>query len=171
MTKIKTGILHRTFEIDRAADREGRLVPLSFSSEEPVERWFGTEILDHSPGSVRMGRLVDGLPVLLNHQHDKQVAILQDATIGQDRKGRGNARFGKSSLATEVLGDIKDGIRKYVSVGYQIHSMRLEDETDDKKVYRAMDWEPMEVSIVSIPADTTVGINREADSHETEILT
>ena len=167
---IKTGLLTRTFELDtRAISKEARTIPLSFSSEEPVERFFGIEILDHKPESVRMDRLKKGVPILLNHDRDKQVGILESPSIDGDRKGRGIARLGASSLATEVWQDIQDGIRKEVSVGYRIHQMVMEKQEGDTSTYRATDWEPLEVSIVSIPADVSVGIGR-GEGSEFEII-
>lgn len=168
---IKTGRLFRTFEFDRAAvDKEGRTVPLSFSSESPVERWFGMEILDHSENSIRMGRLKKGGPVLMDHNTEDQIGVVEDASIGPDRKGRAVVRFGKSARADEIFNDVLDGIRRNVSVGYQIHSMVLEEETDKVATYRATDWEPLEISIVSVPADTTVGVGRgEGSEHEIRV--
>lgn len=63
---MKTGRMYRYFTVTReAVNVEMRTVPISFSSETPCDRWFGTEILDHSPSSVRLGRLTDGGAVLL----------------------------------------------------------------------------------------------------------
>ena len=63
--RIKTGeTLYRTATIVRGqVNVDKRTVPLSFSSEQPVERWFGNEILDHSATSVRMDRLKQGAPL------------------------------------------------------------------------------------------------------------
>lgn len=159
--------------MDRGAiDKEARTVTLSFSSETPVDRWFGFEILDHSPGSIRMGRLKDGGPLLVNHDGRDQIGVVESAEIGPDKRGHAVLRFGKSSRAQEIFDDVLDGIRRNVSVGYWVHRMVLEEE-DDKKgnTYRAMDWEPLEISIVPIPADVSVGVGRshgEGD-HETII--
>jgi hypothetical protein len=58
----------RTFTFSRASsDRKARTVELSFSSETPVERSWGTEILDHGKKSVRLGRLRAGGPLLVDH--------------------------------------------------------------------------------------------------------
>ena len=74
MKKINTGDLQRFFEFNRAAiDEENRTVRLSFSSEEPVERFFGSEVLSHLPESVRMDRLNGSAPLLWNHDASDQV--------------------------------------------------------------------------------------------------
>ena len=157
--------LERKLTIDRAAvDEEARTVSLAFSSEEPYSRLFGEEILDHSPKSVRMERLKNGAAVLVDHLPRDHVGVIEDASIDADRRGRVVARFGKSARADEVFADVLDGIKRHVSVSYIVHKMVLEEESDDApSVYRVTDWEPLEVSIVAVPADHTVGVGR---SHE-----
>lgn len=175
--KIKTGTLYRALSFDRAAVKEeSRSLELSFSSEtEQVERWFGIEILDHSPGAVRMGRLASGrAPFLKDHNPREQIGVIDTAEIGADRMGRAAVRFGKSDLAEQELIDARDGIRTNVSVGYLVHRYMLEKEGKggEPDVYRAIDWEPVEISLVSIPADVEVGIGRAGETatdHETLI--
>jgi HK97 family phage major capsid protein len=172
--KIKTGTLHRSASFNRAAvDADARTVELAFSSEEPYGRWFGTEILDHSKSSIRLGRLKNGGPLLLDHDTRNHVGVIENVVIGTDRVGRAVVRFGRSAAAEEAFNDVKDGIRQHVSVGYRVHKMRLEEEGADgaDSIYRVTDWEPLEVSIVAVPADATVGIGRadESADFETEI--
>ncbi len=172
MKTLKTGRLFRAIAFDRSAvDEENRTVGLSFSSEEPYDRWFGTEILDHGAKSVRLDRLRNTGPLLLDHDPTKHIGVVEGVTIGTDRTGRAVVRFGKGALAEEIYNDVKDGIRKSVSVGYMIHRMVLEEEKEGHETYRAVDWEPLEVSLVSIPADTTVGVGRNTEEakHETII--
>lgn len=160
------GKLTRTYSIRGAdVDSEARSVEVAFSSEEPVERFFGTEILDHRAESVRMGRLSSGGPLLVDHDPTDHIGVIERAEIGTDRRGRAVVRFGKSARASEVYQDVKDGIRHNISVGYQIHRM----EEDGKDTYRAVDWEPHEISIVSIPADASVGVGRTYDDEEYSI--
>tara|TARA_B110000285_G_scaffold12720_3_gene12596 strand:- start:1615 stop:3423 length:1809 start_codon:yes stop_codon:yes gene_type:complete len=168
---INTGALHRSFDLSRdAINEEARTVELAFSSEAPVARWFGDEILDHDPKSIRLGRLNDGGPVLVDHDGTDHVGVVEQVVISGDRVGRAQVRFGKSARAEEIWQDVKDGIRKSVSVGYRIHKMALESETDGMESYRATDWEPYEISMVSVPADAQVGIGRTATGeHITEV--
>ena len=169
---INTGVMHRSFDLSRdAINEEARTVELAFSSESPVARWFGDEILDHDPKSIRLGRLNDGGPVLVDHDGSDHVGVVESVVISADRMGRALVRFGKSARADEIWQDVKDGIRKSVSVGYRIHKMALESETDGLESYRATDWEPYEISMVSVPADAMVGIGRAATGeHQTEII-
>ncbi len=168
MKKINTGDLQRFFQLDRAAvDEENRTVRLSFSSEEPVERWFGSEVLSHSPESVRMDRLNGGAPLLWNHDTSDQIGRVESASI-EDGRGYAVVRFSKSARAEELYQDVVDGITSNVSVGYRIHEMEQEG---DKEVYRATDWQPHEISLVSVPADASVGIGRSVGDHQTRVLT
>lgn len=174
LRKIKTGTLQRSATFERSAiNEEARTVELAFSSEEPYGRWFGNEILDHNSKSIRLGRLKNGGPLLLDHDSTKHVGVIESVEISPDRVGRAVVRFGRSAAADEAFKDVQDGIRRHVSVGYRVHKMRLEEEGKDgaDSTYRVTDWEPLEVSIVAVPADATVGIGRsdEADAHETEI--
>jgi len=150
------------FRADTLND-ETRTVELSFSSEEPYERFFGTEILDHDPKSVRMDRLKNSGPLLFNHDADKHIGRVVEAGI-KDGKGYAKIKFSKSTLGSEKMQDVEDGILKEVSVGYRIHEMQLEKTADDKEVYRVTDWEPLEISLVTIPADTKVGIGRAGEN-------
>ena len=171
MSEIATGNLYRTFNLDREAiNNETRTVDLAFSSEEPVERWFGSEILDHNPQAIRLGRLNGGGAVLVDHDPSDHVGVVETVSIDSDRVGRATVRFGNSARATEIFNDVQDGIRKHISVGYRIHRMVMEDEKEGEESYRALDWEPYEVSIVSIPADASVGIGRSEDSNHKTLI-
>lgn len=168
--KIKSGPQYRSVTIEREAiDDEARTVALAFSSEMPVERWFGTEILDHAPQSVRLGRLNSGGPLLVDHDTRDHVGVVESVSIDADRRGRAVVRFGKSARADEVFNDVKDSIRKCISVGYRIHKAFVEarGKDGDPDTVRVTDWEPLEISIVSVPADASVGVGRnETPEHE-----
>ncbi|MCW1921310.1 phage major capsid protein [Luteolibacter arcticus] len=152
--------LRREFELDRAAvDEQARTVALSFSSEAAVERYFGIEILDHATGSIRLGRMENGAALLVNHDRGDQVGVVESVTIGQDRRGRAVVRFGRSARANEIFQDVVDGIRRLVSVGYRVHRTET-TQTGGVETVRVVDWEPFEISLVSIPADDSVGVGR-----------
>lgn len=171
--KLKTGTLHRAATFERASvDEQARTVALAFSSEAPVARWFGAEVLDHSPASIRMERIRNSGPVLLDHDTSRHIGVVQSVEIGQDRVGRAVVRFGKSAAAQEAFQDVVDGIRQHISVGYRVHKMVLERKEENEETYRATDWEPLEISLVAVPADATVGVGRaapEPDAFETEV--
>ncbi len=162
---IKPGTkVERSLVFDRAAiNAEARTCEIAFSSEEPYDRYWGREILDHSPGSIRLGRLTAGGPLLMDHDSRDHVGVIESVQIGADRVGRAVVRFGKSERACEVYQDVVDGIRRNVSVGYVIHKAQLVEKGGEIDTYRVTDWEPFECSLVSVPADPTVGVGRSAD--------
>ena len=86
----------RTAVFERSSiDQKKRTVALSFSSEEPYERYWGVEILDHGPGAVVLDRLKDAAPLLVNHDTRDQVGVIEQAIVGADRRGRAIVRFGR----------------------------------------------------------------------------
>ncbi len=145
----------------RSLDEEKRTVELAFSSEEPYQRWWGTEVLGHRDGEVRMERFTSGTaPVLHQHNHEQQIGVVEKAWIDADGKGRCIVRFSKSARGEEVFQDVVDGIRGNISVGYLVHELELVKAKKSEEFYRVTDWEPLEVSFVSVPADSTVGVGR-----------
>lgn len=149
-------------------NEEARTATLAFASETPVERWFGLEILDCTAASVRLARLLSGANLLCDHRTTDVVGVVESAQIGADRVARCTVRFGKSARASEVWQDVVDGIRRNVSVGYLIHQAVLVETKDGQDTYRITDWEPYEISLVSVPADTAVGVGRSADLSTTQ---
>lgn len=150
-------------DAERAAtiDPEARTVELAFSSEAPVRRWYGDEILDHGKGSADLTRLNEGAPLLLGHGDSRsQIGVVEKAWIDKDRVGRAQVRFSKSPLGEEIFQDVQDNIRRLVSVGYSVDEYRLEGEANGVETYRMTKWAPFEISIVSVPADPTVGVGR-----------
>lgn len=145
-----------------AINVEARTVELAFASETPYERWWGVEILDCSSKSMRLQRIKSGAPLLCDHNTRDQIGVIESVQIGADKVARAVVRFGKSARAEEWFQDVIDGIRSSVSVGYEIHSAKLVETKDGVDTYRVDDWEPYEVSIVSVPADTSVGVGRAA---------
>lgn len=144
-------------------DAELRTIEFPFSSELPVERWFGDEVLSHKKGAADLTRLNDGAPLLFNHNMDEIIGVLEKAWFADDKRGYARVRFAKTARADEVLSMVNDGIMRNVSFGYRINEM-IEAVKDGKSTYTATRWEPYEISLVTIPADHTVGIGRsEAD--------
>jgi len=149
----------------RAIDEAERTVELAFSSEEPIERFFGIEILDHSEGAARLERLNNGGAVLIDHRASirDQIAVIQVASIGDDRVGRATVRFRESALAEEVFRDVIGPAQlSKISVGFLIHAEEIiRGEANAPDTFRITDWEPLELSFVAIPADDSVGVGRD----------
>lgn len=155
----------------RMIDEEERTIELAFSSEAPVRQFFGTEILGHAAGEVDLSRVESGVcPLLVNHDWERQIGRVISARIDADRIGRAVVRLSRSAAAEEIFQDVIDGIRSGVSVGYQIRRLRLEEEGEDgEATYRAVDWAVFEISLVSVPADPSVGVGRAAGGEECEV--
>lgn len=154
--------LRRTMNFDRAGlnDTE-RTCELALSSEEPYERWFGVEILGHKKDEVDLERLNDGAPLLVNHDIDQHIGVIEPGTAKlAGGVLRARARFGTSPLAEQIFQDVKSGIRSKTSIAYIPKEMKLEKEKDGVPTYRVTKWLPLEGSIVSIPADNSVGVGR-----------
>lgn len=149
---------------------ENRTVEVAFSSEEPVKRWFGDEVLSHAPGACDLSRLNDGGAVLFNHAWDKHIGVIERAWIDSDKKGRALIRFGNSARAAEKWQDVQDGILRHISVGYRVNDMALDNpEADEDYRYIVTSWEPYEISFVTVPADTTVGVGRSNTPEVTQL--
>tara|TARA_A100000172_G_scaffold20221_3_gene11360 strand:+ start:672 stop:3161 length:2490 start_codon:yes stop_codon:yes gene_type:complete len=135
---------------------KSRTFEFPFSSEQPVKRVFGNEVLSHEEGSADLVRLNDGAPFLYNHDPNRVLGVVESAYISDtDKRGYAKIRFSRSKFATEVLEDVKDGIYRGISFGYSIEKF---EEMDDG--LRAVSWIPHEVSLATIPADNSVGFGR-----------
>ncbi len=157
-------LARRSIEIvNRNIDEESRTVEIAFSSEATVDRWYGTEVLDHRAESVRLDRINNGGAFLMEHDRNDQIGVVERAWIDSDKKGRATVKFSKSARAEEIFQDVKDGIRRLVSVGYRIHKEETSKLEGGREAVRATDWEPYELSLVSIPADESVGVGRTMD--------
>lgn len=165
--------LQRAFEFDRSKiDEETRTVHIGVSSEQPVERRFGYEVLGHDEGEIDMEFMSSGRsPLLLDHDSTKQIGVVEEFALDKENKRTvAKVRFSKNKQADEVFRDVVDGIRQNISVGYEVKSMKKEeDEKDGVSTYRVNSWSPLEVSAVSIPADQSrlIGFAR---SKETTLI-
>ncbi len=161
----KGDVVYRAADMaKRGIDVEARTVELTFSSENPIDRGWCIEILDHSPGCVRMERMLTGAAVLMDHNWTDQVGVVEDPGLTGDRRHRAKARFGRSVRSSEVFQDVVDDIRRHISVGYFIYEVEETQLPGGGLQYRVTDWEPFEISFVSVPADISVGTERKIGS-------
>lgn len=160
--KAPVEVLHRAMDMSaKSVDEKKRTVEIAVSSELAVDRSFGKEILVHESGAIDMGFVASGrAPLLLDHDPERQIGVIESVELSGDRVLRAKVRFGRSALAQEVFQDVVDGIRSNVSVGYRVNKM--ERSTTNKDEYLVRSWSPLEVSVVSIPADPSVGVGRSA---------
>lgn len=149
--------LQRDFTLEiKQVEKEDRTIEFPFSSELPVERYFGNEVLEHSREAANLKRLNDGAPFLWNHNPDQVLGVVERAYIDEKKKrGYARVRFSEEEFADSKFRDVKNKILRNISFGYVINKA---EEVDNSIVAR--DWEAFEVSLVSIPADNSIGISR-----------
>lgn len=160
----------------RAVEGEGneRRFEISFSSEEPYERWFGIEILDHSEGAVDLTRLQEMGVVLYNHNRDVAIGKVVSVSI-EDGRGKAVIEIDTDEESEKIYQKMVSGTLKGVSVGYLVNNWeevaagkKSEDGRFQGPCSIAKKWMPYEVSIVTVPADISVGVGREMEENTAE---
>lgn len=158
----------------RAMEGEGneRKFVLSFSSEEPYERWWGVEILSHAEGALDLTRLNTIGCVLYNHNRDKVIGKVLRAWV-EDGRGYAEIEFDDDAESEVIYQKVKSGTLKGVSVGYKVtnwEEVAVNKTSADGRFTGPCDiairWEAFEISIVSVPADPTVGVGRSQEEPE-----
>lgn len=203
--------LHRQHTITRAARAAGSsgdlTIEMAFASSAPVERWFGTEVLDVN--GARLARLNDGAPLLFNHDWQDLRGVHVPGSVRAEADGvlRGQVRITAATQAgRDTIGLVEGDILTKASVGYEVHKVvevttgrdgaELRRDIDGPTferllqshgatrdaagfrreldraagpveragttppVYLVTDWEPIENSLVTVPADNSVGVGR-----------
>lgn len=147
---------------DLSADvinEEEMTAKLTASSEYEAKRWGYTEILMHGKDNVRLDRIAEIGCVLLNHQSDERAASILSVRL-VNRKLEFEIKFLSTQRGKDAFIEVKEGALRGVSIGYRVHVWEVNDDDD---IYRAIDWEPYEISLTPIPVDPTVGIGRSED--------
>ena len=161
-TRDMLGELMQRAETSEIRGLDDRTFEFPFSSEYPVKRYFGNEVLSHEDGAPDFMRLNDGAPFLFNHDPDKVLGVVERAYLDDEKKrAYAKIRFSRSDFAKQYLDDVKDGILRGISFGYSIDDA---EQREDGIV--ATRWSVHELSLVSIPADPTIGIGRSLLSQE-----
>lgn len=157
----------------REVSEQERTVKLSFSSEKPVERFFGPEILCHDEGCVDLNRLQNVGSVLFHHGRDPVYGSLPIAKIvslsidGEKKRGEAVVSFDTDEKSDLIYQKVKSGSLKGISVGYIVNAyeeVRAGKTSSNGRFtgpcYVATKWEPMEISFEPVPADDGVGAGR-----------
>ena len=164
-----------TREVGEGEDKKTeRVVRCSISSETPYARYMADpesgewvkalEVLGHGPGEIDDTRMRDGLVIQDDHYGD-QIGIMDKPEV-KDGKICGTIRFGHSQKARDIEADALDGIKRNMSVGYMVNEYRRDgvDKATGLPIFRVTNWTPYEASFVNVPADTGVGVGRNADA-------
>jgi phage head maturation protease len=178
-------LLVRADFVPSSVDTEKRTVDVIFGTETPYLRygWEGpfNEVLSFDASHVRMDRLNSGAaPLLDNHDRysgTKSVLGVVDNARIEGRQGMATVRFSKNSDEAErVFKDVQDGILKGISVGYRVYKYEKEKQVavvgqpEPVPTLKAIDWEPMEISIAPVPADYKSVVRNADDDHEVQII-
>lgn len=172
--KKESSTFTRNLEINSIRKMEGegndRKFQLSFSSEEPYERYWGREILDHAAGAVDLTRLQEIGCVLFNHDRDVVIGKVVRVWL-ENNRGYAEIEFDSDDESEKIYQKVASGTLKGVSVGYRVTVWEevLDNKTSSDGRFRgpariARKWMPFEISIVSVPADNTVGVGRELET-------
>lgn len=163
----------------RAIDIDSRTIEVAFCSELPVSREIDGqlyyEILLCGEENVDLSRLNNKGAVLFNHDRDKLIGAVVEAHMDSDRVGRATLKISNVGLGSEMWSMIEEGILSHVSIGYNIYDYRM----DGNNIF-VTNFEIYEISLVTVPADETVGIGRSlgddnfaeelSEAHEDESL-
>ena len=155
----RTQLRHFSELLDsRELNEEERTIEFPFSSETPVNRGLlGEEILVHREESIDFSRLNASAPLLFNHNPDIVLGVVQRGYLDKKKKrGMAKVRFAKNAAGEEAFEMVKDGIYRNVSFGYSVN----ETEEAENGSYRVTNFTPAEISLVSTPADFSVGVGR-----------
>lgn len=152
--------------LDRAEEIEANdemTVDVRFSSDQPVDMWFGTEKLLHGEDNIDLSVLNNGKsPVLQDHnawRGDSQIGVITEASH-DEHYGYASLKFSNGQKGTEYYNDVVRGIRSSVSVGYDVQEWTVEGADTDNPMYTATRWTPREVSFVTFPADDMAEVLR-----------
>ena len=167
--KLELGRQYRAFNLTREnINEEDRTVELSYSSEHPVKRYWGYEVLSHSAGDCDLTRLSDSGAFLMDHFLRDQRGVVEKAWI-ENGKGRAVVRLSKNERGEELFQDMRDQIRTKISVGYDLVELLDAWEEEGEEYYR-FKWAPYEISSVSVEADVTVGVGRSDESGDKTVF-
>lgn len=164
------GMFQRDGEIRAGENKDNeRMMTVSFASEEPYERWFGPEVLQVDETALDLSRFNNGLGcVLYNHHRDAVIGKI-DRVWMENGRAYADITFDDDEESEKVYQKVKAGTLKGVSVGYVVNeytevkenaSLYTSNGTIKGPCYVATKWEALEISIVSVPADATVGVGR-----------
>ena len=157
------GTQERTFTLELSQEGEKRTYSASLSSEQSVERGFGTEILRHDADSIDMSRASRGLPLLFNHDINEPLGKVKNIRLEGD-KLRGDLVWGKRAKAQEMKAEVDADLLGDISIRYNIDEYEIDTDKRGHDTVTVTRWTPLEGSLVTVAADSSVGIGRSRDT-------
>lgn len=158
--ELRSQVREAAIKLEQPKSTEQELLRFPVASDTPVQRSFGKEILSHAKEALIIGERQKTLPLLFNHDRDKIIGIVEKLEH-DDHRTYATVRFAKTEEGKKARSLVDDKILVNVSIRYEILDFDYERGiTSDEDVYTATSWEISEVSLVTIPADPTVGVYR-----------
>lgn len=158
-----------------SVDLEARTFEVLFTTGAAVKRWSWQdgeveESLEVSPQAMDMTRLEAGAPFLNSHNSYELESILG---VVESARIEGGAAYATIRMSARddvgpIWDDIRSGIIRNVSVGYSVAKYEVTREDGRLPHFRAVAWQPMEISAVAIPADAGAQIRAEAPGAATK---
>ena len=155
----------RSAVFERSDDQDSSVIRFPVASDTPIQRWYGQEILSHKPGAMVMGERQKTLPLLFNHNRDKLLGVVEKLDQDEHRT-YATVRFSSSEEGQKAKAMVDERVLVNCSFQYEIldyDMVRGEDPDDDQLI--ATSWEIYEVSLVTIPADSNVGVYRDFETN------
>lgn len=159
----------RSAVFERSDDQDSSVIRFPVASDTPIQRWYGKEILSHKKGAMVMGERQKTLPLLFNHNRDKLLGVVEKLDQDEHRT-YATVRFSSSEEGQKAKAMVDERVLVNCSFQYEIldyDMVRGEDPDDDQLI--ATSWEIYEVSLVTIPADSNVGVYRDLETNQKEI--
>lgn len=155
----------RSAVFERSDDQDSSVIRFPVASDTPIQRWYGQEILSHKPGAMVMGERQKTLPLLFNHNRDKLLGVVEKLDQDEHRT-YATVRFSSSEEGQKAKAMVDERVLVNCSFQYEIldyDMVRGENPADDQLI--ATSWEIYEVSLVTIPADSNVGVYRDFETN------
>lgn len=155
-------------DVRAVLDDDNRIVKnVSVCSDEPYKRYYGMEILTHTEEAIDLARIKKGAsPLLFNHDRNALLGKVSNPQI-KDGKLYVDFKFSQSEIGQQMLADLKDGILTECSIGYEVNKYEVDE---DEETYTATRWTIYECSLVTIPADASVGVGRHAETEGNPVI-
>jgi len=165
-------------------DPDNREIDIVWTTGATVQRvrWEGwddridyDEELVVSAGAVRLDRLNGGAPFLDSHRSWGLESVLGSVVEGSVRiegnEGHARIRLTSAADAADIVHRILERTIRHVSVGYVVHQYEITKKDGERELWRAVDWEPYEISAVAMPADAGAKIRSADQAGRPDVLT
>lgn len=170
-TRRVPDLFTRADVVANSYNADDNTIEVCFATQTPVRSWDWdnwqpfNEVLVVTPEAMRMQRFEQGAPFLKDHRNSTDSVLGTTVSVRiEQSKAFARIRLSKNQMHDGIITDIKDGIIRNVSVGYKVYRYEKDPKSENETIptYRAIDWEPHEVSAVGVPADANAQVRSES---------